>query len=41
VKNGELKADMGYIGSPPREITFKRELNDELARLRFFLGLET
>ena len=41
VKNGELKADVGYVGSVPREPIFQRELNDELDRLRLFLSLKT
>jgi hypothetical protein len=41
VKKGELKADVGYIDSQPRERAFKREFNDELDRLRLFLGLKT
>jgi hypothetical protein len=41
VKDGELKADVGYVGSLPRERAFQRELNDELDRLRLFLGLKT
>ena len=38
VKNGELHADLGYVeGNPPRERAFKRELKDELDRIRVFL----
>lgn len=40
VKNGALDCDIGYIGSPPRERGFKRELEAELDRLRRFLALE-
>jgi uncharacterized protein YcaQ len=40
VKDGELKPDFGYVGSPPRNPTFRRELEAELARIRVFLGLE-
>jgi hypothetical protein len=41
VKNGDLKADLGYADSyPPRDRRFARELSAELDRIRFFLGLE-
>ncbi len=40
VKNSELKSDFGYVKSPPRDRTFKRELEAELTRMRIFLGLE-
>ena len=40
VKNGALECDIGYVGSPPRERAFQRELAAELDRLRRFLGLE-
>ena len=39
VKSGELASDFGYIKSPPRDRTFKRELEAELNRMRSFLGL--
>ena len=39
VNNGELKADIGYVPSPPRERAFKRELDEELNRMREFLRL--
>ena len=39
VNNGELKADIGYVASPPRERAFKRELDEELNRMREFLRL--
>jgi hypothetical protein len=42
VKNGKLEADIGYVkGSPPRERSFRRELEAELDRVRFFLELES
>jgi uncharacterized protein len=41
VRNGELKADFGYVESPPRDRAFKRELGAELDRMRVFLGLES
>lgn len=41
VKNGELKSELGYVGSPPRDRAFKRELEAELDRMRTFLGLES
>lgn len=38
VKNGALEADLGYVdSSPPRERIFKRELENELDRIRVFL----
>jgi uncharacterized protein YcaQ len=38
--NGKaLKADVGYVGSPPRGRVFRRALDEELDRLRIFLGL--
>jgi uncharacterized protein YcaQ len=39
VKDGALTADVGYVGSPPREGAHKRELSAELERLRAFLNL--
>ena len=40
VKEGELKADFGYVDShPPRDRDFKRELEAELDGVRRFLGL--
>ena len=39
VKNGELNPDLGYIGTPPRDRTFKRELEAEIDRMRVFLAL--
>jgi hypothetical protein len=39
VKQGELNSEFGYVGSEPRDRTFKRELAAELDRLRVFLGL--
>jgi uncharacterized protein YcaQ len=39
VKNGELKAELGYVESQPRDRAFKRELEAELSRMRAFLGL--
>jgi len=39
MKNGELKAELGYFGSPPRDRAFKHELEAELDRMRAFLGL--
>jgi uncharacterized protein len=41
VKKGELKSEVGYVGSPPRDRAFKRELRAELDRMRAFLGLES
>jgi uncharacterized protein YcaQ len=40
VAGGKLTAEFGYAsGRPPREPAFKRELDAELERMRFFLGL--
>ena len=40
VKNGELLTDIGYVQStPPRDRSFKRELDAELDRMRTFLRL--
>jgi uncharacterized protein len=41
VKNGELDAEFGYVGSPPRDRVFQRELKAELDRMRAFLGLQS
>ena len=41
VKNGTLEPAFGYVASrPPRDRAFRRALEDELDRLRLFLGLE-
>jgi uncharacterized protein YcaQ len=34
-----LRSDVGYVGAPPRSRTFRRGLEEELDRLRLFLGL--
>jgi uncharacterized protein YcaQ len=39
VINGELEADIRYVASPPRARAFKRELDEELDRMREFLRL--
>lgn len=39
VKNGVLASDIGYVGSPPQEREFKRELERELESIKVFLGL--
>ena len=41
VSDGLLKADLGYVGSAPRDRVFKRELEAELERVRTFLGQVT
>ena len=41
VTNGELESEFGYVGTRPRDRTFKRELEAELDRMRGFLGLES
>jgi uncharacterized protein YcaQ len=41
VVEGTLRSDFGYVASkPPRDRAFRRALEDELNRLRVFLGLE-
>jgi len=40
VKNGELKSEVGYVGTQPRERAFKRALEAELDRMRDFLKLD-
>jgi uncharacterized protein YcaQ len=37
MKKGELSAEFGYVESQPRDRTFKRELEAELDRMRYFL----
>ena len=40
VRDGALAADVGYVGArPPREAGFRRALDEELTRMRVFLGL--
>ncbi len=40
VKDGELKSEMGFVAAhPPRERAFRREVAEELDRMRAFLGL--
>lgn len=39
VKGGKLEAQLGYVGSRPRDREFRRELDAELDRMRVFLGL--
>lgn len=39
VKDGTLQSDLGYVASgPPKSRGFRRALEDELDRLRVFLG---
>jgi uncharacterized protein YcaQ len=40
VRNGALECDIGFVGSRPSEKSFARELEEELDRIRNFLGLE-
>jgi uncharacterized protein YcaQ len=40
IKNGAFAYDPGYVNEPPRDRTFKRELDAELDRIKFFLGLD-
>ena len=40
VKDGRLDARFGYIGKPPGDRAFARELDAEIGRMRAFLGLE-
>jgi uncharacterized protein len=39
VKNGELMAEFGYVGAQPRDRAFKLGLEEELERVKTFLGL--
>jgi len=40
VQDGRLRAELGYqSGRPPRERGFRAALDDELERMRAFLGL--
>jgi uncharacterized protein YcaQ len=42
VKKGNLRSDFGYVAShQPRDRVFRRALEEELNRLRIFLGLES
>jgi uncharacterized protein YcaQ len=40
VKNGELQAEFGFVDSRPSDRAFERELEEELERVRVFLGLK-
>jgi uncharacterized protein YcaQ len=40
VKDGELRAELGYVNSPTRSSEFRRELEAELERVREFLRLK-
>ena len=40
VKDGTLHSDVGYIASQPRSRVFRRALEEELDRLRIFLGVK-
>jgi uncharacterized protein YcaQ len=41
VRDGALKSAFDFVGSPPRERAFKRELEAELDRIRIFLSLDS
>jgi uncharacterized protein YcaQ len=42
VKDGSLKAELGYVAAhAPRDRVYKRELEEELTRVRTFLGLDS
>ena len=42
LKNGTMQSDVGYVvGYPPRDRAFRRALDEELHRMRIFLGLDT
>jgi uncharacterized protein len=41
VKDGALRADFGYSGSQPTSRAFRRALDEELDRMRAFLGIES
>ncbi len=40
VKEGELRSEFGYIGSPPRDRIFQQELEAEVDRMKTFLRLQ-
>jgi uncharacterized protein YcaQ len=40
VKDGRLASELGFVGSPPRDRAFRRELDAELQRMRVFLRLD-
>jgi hypothetical protein len=37
-KDGKLDCEFGYVKSRPREAAFRRELEAEVERVKFFLG---
>jgi uncharacterized protein len=39
VKDDELLSEVGFVGSPPGDRAFRRELEAELDRMRVFLGI--
>lgn len=39
IRDSKLKAELGYVGTPPSDRAFKRELEAELDRMRAFLGV--
>jgi hypothetical protein len=39
VKDGELRSELGFVGAPPRDRAFRRELEAELDRMQVFLRL--
>jgi len=41
VSGGRLQADLGYVGSRPRDRGFARALEAEMERMRAFLGVES
>ena len=42
MKDGTLRPELGYVASrPPRERAFRRALDEEIGRLRSFLGLSS
>ena len=41
VKDDTLHRDVGYVASrPPRDRAYRRALDEDLGRMRVFLGLE-
>jgi uncharacterized protein YcaQ len=40
LRDGTMHADLGYVSSRPRDRGFRGALDQELHRLRVFLGLE-
>jgi uncharacterized protein YcaQ len=37
MKDGDLKAEFGYVAAQPQDRNFRQALEEELSRMRFFL----